>query len=185
MSDILSMHMEDTLGVIPMLHRLARKAPKACERAQLRAASIMPRKILAAMRTLNLKDAGGKLPGLSEVSLAMRTRKPGGKLTAERGLCRVMNVNGKLVAGFVGRVENVAALWQEGGTKPIHPHVRRMMHIVMSKHGARGVIVPTVAEQPQRLVVEPLAKSFGREMPRWILGALEKEIDKNIGKARK
>jgi len=181
----ISVKMDDPYGVIPKLRELARTAPKECEKAQLRAASIMPRKITAAMRSLNLKNSGGKLPALSDLSTAMRDNKPGGKLTSQRGLCRIMNINGKLVAGFVGNVANVAANWQDGGTRSLSIYERRYIHIALSKRGARGVIVPTVAQQPKRLIVEPLAVTFGKEMPKWILGALNKEIDKKMKGAHK
>ena len=183
--NIVQIKMEDPNGVIPKLQALAKICPKECERAQLRAASIMPRKIVAAVRGLNVQGAGGKLPALSDLSRALRHQKPGGLLTSEKGLCRVMTSNGKLVVGFVGRVANVAELWQEGGTKPVSVSQRRRMHIILGKKGLSAIEVPMQSIQPQRLVVDPLAETFGREMPKWIFGALEKIIDKKLAGPKK
>lgn len=185
MTDNLSIKMQDPYGVIPKLRELAKTAPKECERAQLRAASIMPRKITAAMKSLNLKDSGGKLPALSDLSNAIRAQKPGGKLTSERGLCRIMNVGGKLVAGFVGNVSKSASKWQDGGTRPVSIAQRAWLLKKLAKYGAETVIIPIVAEQPKRLIVEPLAVTFGKQMPKWILGALNKQIDKKLARAHK
>lgn len=185
MSETVTIKMVDRLGVIPKLEELAYSIPRECERAQLRAASIMPRKIIAAMRTLNLQDAGGALPKLADISKSMRGGKPGGKLTSDKSLCRVMNVNRKLVAGFVGGVSNIASLWQDGGSRPLSIYERRYMHIVLARRGIRNITVPTVADQPKRLVIEPLAAKFEREIPKWITGALTSIINKKIARNKR
>ena len=180
----LGIKVTDPSGDMSRLNDLARILPKEMEKAHLRAASIIPAKIRASVRSLNV-PGGGRLPDLAPMSQALRsgaTHKPGGKL-ADKSVCRVWAQNAVLVAGWIDNVSDVAALWQDGHNTPITTRQRHYLHRQLGRIGNR-VEVPLVSNQPARPVIDPIAAMAKREIPNWVLGAFNAIVSRKLKKAR-
>jgi hypothetical protein len=163
---------------------LARRFPNEVKRAQLRSASIVVRKIRAAVQRMGTKDTGS-LPPLSSLRQVLWPSEPaGGVLTRNASaLCRVQRRGPVLHAGYVEGVEGVFSRWQEGGSTPLEPFVRSQLHRMLAYGGQRNTTVPDVAEQPARPVIAPIFRITSKEYPAWVLGAALKQIDKTLGRA--
>lgn len=175
--DEYSIVMVDVDGVVPKLDALGKRYPKQMRTAEKRAASVLASRIRNSVAKLNV--AGTQLPKRDVLTVLMHGKKSGGVLTTNRALCRVMNVNGRVGAGYITNVEGVFRRWQDGGAKATTKGERHAMHIMLGRAGKGGIIpVPRETTQPARPVIAPLATALASEFPRWVLGAFSKLVDR-------
>lgn len=162
---------------------VARRFPRELYRAQGRAASIVARKFRSAVARGGNRDTG-RLAPLSPLRLALRPSQPmGGVLGSEaRSLVRVQRRSGAVYAGYISRVEGVFSRWQSGGRMAIGDRARSALYRKLHYLGvaADAIEIGEMAVQPARPVTEPIAAVARREFPRWVLGNLNKMIDRTL-----
>lgn len=163
--------------------RLSAMFPKEVARAHGQAASTIVRKIRAAVRNAGNGDTG-RLANLSNLRLALWPSRPfGGVLTSQaKSLCRVQRRDGAIYSGYVSSVEGIFSRWQQGGRQAITKSQRQQLHRMLTYGGNRDMEVPTMAVQPPRDVIEPIARAVGPLVPKWIKSAMTKLIKKTLEK---
>jgi hypothetical protein len=163
--------------------RMAKLFPKEVARAHGQAASIIARKIRAAVRNAGNQDTG-PLAKLHELRLALHPSKPYGGILATqgKGLCRVQKRGDSIYSGYVSGVEGLFSRWQQGGRKSLDKRERQQLHRMLTYGGHRDMAVPTFTVQPKRDVIEPIARASGPEVPRWIMSAMTKLINKTLSR---
>lgn len=179
----LTIKLEDPDNTMRRLAQISRDFPRVVERAQMRSVRILASKIGAGVRSLNMAGIG-KLPKLDALTKSAHGKKSGGVLATNKSLCRVMNINGHLTAGYITSVDGVFGRWQEGGTIDLPPKSRRYLHIQLKRAGAPDLIIPGSVKQPERMVVDPIARKFGPELPRWIFSQINKMLDAKLKRAK-
>jgi hypothetical protein len=163
--------------------RMAKLFPKEVARAHRQVASTIVRKIRAAVRNAGNQDTG-PLTKLHELRLALQPGRPYGGILATQGksLCRVQKRDNALYSGYVSNVEGIFSRWQMGGRKALGKHERQQLHRMLTYGGHRDMEVPKYSVQPKRDVIEPIAKASGPEVPRWIMSAMTKLINKTLSR---
>jgi hypothetical protein len=180
----LAIKLEDPNGMMPRFREIARDFPKVVETAQLRAVRNFAVKIRSGVSKMDIAYVG-KLPGLAPLTQAVHGKKPGGVLATNKNLCKVMNINGHLAAGYITSVDGVFGRWQEGGLIDLtSPKRRSFLHMQLRRAGAPDLEIPQAVVQPERMVVEPIARKFGPELPGWILSMIDKLLDKKLARAQ-
>jgi hypothetical protein len=159
------------------LNALARQFPREMLQANGRAASIVKRKMRAAM------SKGGGTPdvpafaALDPLTVILKGRsKPGGVL-AESGSIVSYRLGIAQVVGWPDGLKGIALAFQSSQTRPTTPQERQRFHI-----RAPGLEAPAMYDRPGRPVLEPLSATVNRDFPKWIMGAATKIIGKKLAK---
>lgn len=156
---------------------LARQFPREMLRANGQAASIVKRKMRAAMRR------GGGTPDvpafapLHPLSVAFNGRSQPGGILAEPSVIVSYRLGTVQVVGWPDRVQGLALAFQSAKSRPTTKAERRRFHI-----RAPGFLDIKTYNRPARPVVDPLAESVNRDYPRWVMGAATKLIAKTLAK---
>lgn len=163
--------------------RMAKMFPREVARAHRQVASTIVRKIRAAVRNGGNADTGA-LAKLSELRLTLFPARPmGGVLTTHASsLCRVQKRGDELYSGYVSGVEGLFSRWQQGGRQALNKYQRKQLHRMLTYGGHRDIEVPKQATQPKRDVIDPITKAVGPEVPKWIMSAMTKLINKTLDK---
>jgi len=159
------------------LNALARQFPREMLQANGRAASIVKRKMRAAM-----SKGGGTpdVPGfaaLAPLTVALTQRSQPGGILADSSAIVSYRLGSAQIVGWPDKLQGLAQSFQSAETRPTTVGERRSFHVRAPAFGS----VPTYA-RPARPVIEPLTLTINREYPRWIMGAATKIIGKKLAK---
>ena len=162
---------------------VARLFPKEVDRAHGQAASIVARKIRAAVAKAGNAETGGLAPH-SPLRAMLWPAMPYGGVYASRAtqLCRVQRRGAALHAGYVSAVEGGFSRWQEGGTVSLGTKARAAIRRRLAYGGNRFAEVPETATQPARPVVPPIHAAAVRDFPRWVESAALKLVEKTLAR---
>ena len=100
----------------------------------------------------------------------------GGALMENRKLLSMQPEGDRVRVGWIGSLEDIARLFQEGGSKPTTPSWRHHLY----KNGFGHGEVPQVSVTPQRPVVAQVREEAAKHTAEWTLGAFEKVLQRRI-----
>jgi len=159
------------------LNALARQFPREMLQANGRAASIVKRKMRAAM------SKGGGTPdvpsfaALDPLTVIIKGRSQPGGVLAESGSIVSYRLGITQVVGWPDGLKGIALAFQSAQTRETTPQERQRFHIL-----APGLDAPAMYARPERPVLEPLSATVNRDFPKWIMGAATKIIGKKLAK---
>ena len=164
-------------------NKAGREFPKDLERAYKRAGSIITRKIVVAVKGNGSADTG-KFSPFAEISKALNSGTPsGGVLTSLKGVCKVQKHGHDFYCGYITRLQPTFSRWQDGGKVGLaNAKARAVLHRRLGAVGRGDVIVSAGATQPRRAVIEPIMELANKNLPYWVLGALNKSLKKTLGR---
>jgi len=159
------------------LDALAKLFPREMVQANGRAASIVKRKMRAAM------TKGGGTPdvpafaALDPITVALKRRSQPGGMLGDSGVIVSYRLGIAQIVGWPDRLQDMASSFQSPQTFALGIESRQWLHT-----HAPGMDVPATYDRPPRPVVEPLSATVNRDFPKWIMGAATKIIGKKLAK---
>jgi hypothetical protein len=159
------------------LDALAKLFPREMVQANGRAASIVKRKLRAAM------SKGGGTPdvpafaALDPITVALKRRSQPGGMLGDSGVIVSYRLGIAQIVGWPDRLQGMASSFQSPETHPTDADERYFFHKNVPQFGS----VPTYM-RPARPVIEPLSATVNRDFPKWIMGAATKIIGKKLAK---
>jgi hypothetical protein len=159
------------------INALAREFPREMLQANGRAASIVKRKVRAAM------SRGGGTPdvpsfaALHPLTVALKARSQPGGILADGSVIVSYRLGKAQIIGWPDKLQGIAQAFQSAQSRETTKQERRMFHI-----RAPGIEDIPAYARPARPVIEPLSATVDRDYPKWIMGAATKIIGKKLAK---